>query len=224
MGVQYRTHRIRRVAPQPEVHRARGRDSVKMMRDPHSPTEPANAPELAASALTRGDEHIATVSACLLGAACRYDGQSKATEAALRWQREMEAAGMRVVAVCPEELGGLGTPRPAAELRGGDGADVWRGRATVRRVADGADVTAAFRAGAERAWALAAGAETALLKARSPSCGVGRTHIDGQVALGDGVFAALLRERGVAVQTEDDIAAAGGAGGGIAAQKVANKP
>ncbi|MCK6521513.1 DUF523 domain-containing protein [Myxococcota bacterium] len=133
------------------------------------------------------------VSACLLGRACRYDGASKPKlDALARLAPEAE-----LIPVCPEELGGLGTPRPGAELRGGDGAAVWRGEASVRREADDGDVTAAFCAGAERAWALAGAPDLAVLKARSPSCGVGTTHIDGAVRRGDGVFAALLRARGV---------------------------
>ena len=133
------------------------------------------------------------VSACLLGRACRYDGASKPKPDALTRFGE----GVAWVPVCPEELGGLGTPRPGADLRGGDGAAVWRGEAKVQREADDGDVTAAFCRGAERAWALAGSADAALLKARSPSCGVGTTHIDGQVQRGDGVFAALLRAKGV---------------------------
>lgn len=118
------------------------------------------------------------------------------------------AEGHRVVAVCPEELGGLGTPRPAAELRGGDGAAVWRGEARVERLHDSADVTEAFRSGAIEAGRLAEGATMALLKARSPSCGVGEAHRDGGPKPGDGVFASLLRERGVTLRTEETLSAA----------------
>jgi len=137
------------------------------------------------------------VSACLLGEPCRYDGRSKP-------HRGVRAAlkGHEVVPVCPEELGGLGTPRPAAELRGG--TDVWGGCANVVRVEDGADVTAAFCAGARAARAAAPDASRAVLKARSPSCGVGRTYVDGELVPGDGVFAALLREQGVLLTTEED--------------------
>lgn len=139
------------------------------------------------------------VSACLLGRPCRYDGGS-------RPDADVEARVVAwpgaVVPVCPEELGGLGTPRPAAELRGGDGAAVWRGDAHVAVRETGEDVTDAFRRGAERALAAAPGAAAAILKARSPSCGCGSTWIDGAVEPGDGVFAALLRARGVELSTE----------------------
>lgn len=130
------------------------------------------------------------MSACLLGRRCRYDGDSRAsTEVA----RALE--GREVVAVCPEELGGLGTPRPAAELVEGDGHAVLRGEAQVLRVADRRDVTAAFVRGATLAAHLGEGATEAILKARSPSCGVAV----------DGVFAALLRERGIKLRTEETL-------------------
>lgn len=145
------------------------------------------------------------VSACLLGRACRYDGASKPSRAVIAAVEARAAAGGRVVAVCPEEEGGLGTPRPAAELVGGDGAAALDGRARVLLVADGRDVTAAFLEGAARAAARAEGVDAAILKARSPSCGCGRTTIEGEVRPGDGVFAALLRRRGVLVQTDEDL-------------------
>ncbi len=145
------------------------------------------------------------VSACLLGQDCRYDGRSKPASAVITQVETWRAAGDEVVAVCPEELGGLGTPRPAAELRGGDGAAFWAGRAEVYRVEDEEDVSAAFRLGAERAAKLGEGAVEAVLKARSPSCGCGRTEIDGERRAGDGVFAALLRSRGLRLRTDEEL-------------------
>ena len=127
------------------------------------------------------------VSACLLGRPCRFDGGSKPSAAVLR-----EVQGAELIPVCPVELAGLGTPRPAADLRGGDGHDVLEGRARVLRVEDGQDLTEAFLRGAELA---ARRCDQAILKARSPSCGVDR----------DGVFAALLRRRGVPLRTEEDL-------------------
>ena len=76
--------------------------------------------------------------------------------------------------------------------------------ARVQRTADGVDVTAAFVSGARAALEAAPGVTHAVLKARSPSCGCGRTWIDGAVRSGDGVFAALLRRRGVTVQTDEE--------------------
>jgi len=143
------------------------------------------------------------VSACLMGRACRYDGRSKMSAAVVAEVERLNKSGANVLAVCPEELGGLGTPRPAAELRGGHGADVLAGKAFVHVVSDDREVTRAFVHGAQ----LAAHPVTtqSILKARSPSCGCGRAQVDGQVRAGDGVFAALLRSRGVALRTEEDL-------------------
>ncbi len=146
------------------------------------------------------------VSACLLGVACRYDGRSKPSAQVAAQVELWQASGHQCVLVCPEQLADLGTPRPAAELRGGDGAAVLAGQARVARCSDGADLTAAFVAGAVRAADLGRGAVAAVLKARSPSCGCGQTAIDGQFRQGDGVFAALLRQRGVQVCTDEDLA------------------
>jgi uncharacterized protein YbbK (DUF523 family) len=80
------------------------------------------------------------------------------------------------------------------------------GSAPVATVADDHDVTDAFVAGATAAARPAARPpDRALLKARSPSCGVGSTYVDGQLLSGDGVFAALLRRRGVVLSTEEDL-------------------
>ena len=145
------------------------------------------------------------VSACLLGVNCRYDGKTKACEAVIRKVAEYRNAGVEVVEVCPEELGGLPTPRDPQDLRGGDGHDVLAGRATVQRTTDDSDVTGAFLRGVERSFAKAAGAQVAILKARSPSCGIGQTNIDGRVADGDGVFAALCRQEGLHLICDEDL-------------------
>lgn len=144
---------------------------------------------------------VCLVSACLLGRACRYDGKSKGHEGVRAEVDRLRAEGWQIEAVCPEQH--LGTPRPAVTLTGGDGHAVWSGEARAVEVADGVDRTEAFRAGAERCDRPEA--ERALLKARSPSCGVGTTHIDGVAVAGDGVFAARLRARGVRLLTEADL-------------------
>lgn len=144
------------------------------------------------------------VSACLLGRACRYDGRSKPSDPVQRAVAAWGDGGGEVVPVCPEELGGLGTPRPGAELFGGDGHAVLDGQAAVRRVEDGADVTPAFVAGARAALSAAPHAAAAILKARSPSCGCGYTSIEGAFRSGDGVFAAALRRAGVRAGTDED--------------------
>ncbi len=95
------------------------------------------------------------------------------------------------IPVCPEQLGGLSTPRTAAELVGGDGLAVLRGQATVINL-DGVNVSRQFIAGAEAVLriAQAQGIQLALLKSRSPSCGLSPVT---------GVTAALLLEHGLRV-------------------------
>ncbi len=111
--------------------------------------------------------------------------------------------------VCPEEEGGLGTPRPAAEIVGGDGHDVLAGRARVVTRA-GRDVTEEYVRGAHVALERARreGVGSTLLKARSPSCGKGCIY-DGSFSrsqrAGDGVTAALLIQQGIEVLTEEEI-------------------
>ena len=146
------------------------------------------------------------ISACLLGEPVRYDGKSKAqsSPSLMQWQREG-----RVVAFCPEMAGGLPTPRTAAEIVGGDGADVLQMRA---RVIDrtGANVTASFIKGAKLALDLCRqhNINIAILSARSPSCG-NRQIYDGSFSAtlknGSGVTAALLAGHGIRVFNQTDI-------------------
>ncbi|MDT8902862.1 DUF523 domain-containing protein [Anaeroselena agilis] len=146
------------------------------------------------------------VSACLLGLSCRYDGGHNLCPALLG----PAAAGL-CLPVCPEQLGGLPTPRPAAEIVGGSGQDVLAGRAKIL-AADGLDLTPAFLGGVRQTLALvrAIPIAAAVLKARSPTCGVGRIY-DGSftrvVKDGDGVAAAALAEKGIPLYTEEDLTA-----------------
>lgn len=137
------------------------------------------------------------VSACLLGRACRFDGKDKLVKGLLDALRAEKA---EAVPFCPEEAGGLGTPRPAARIVGGDGEAVADG--TARVVDDrGVDVTAAFLDGARQAVDAARqhGCAVAYLKERSPSCGCAQVHTEKGVAKGCGVTTALLRRGGIAV-------------------------
>lgn len=154
------------------------------------------------------------VSACLLGAHCRYDGRSGGDPELHQRLGALAAVGLVLRAVCPEQLAGLGTPRPPATLHGGDGGDVLKGAASVRRNDDGVDVSAAFVRGAELARAALGPQKPVLgiLKARSPSCGVGTTWRDGAVRDGDGVFAALLRREGVPLHDDEGFLATAAAG------------
>lgn len=151
---------------------------------------------------------LVLASACLLGVACRYDGQSCP-------DRELSrlAAYGSVIPICPEVSGGLSTPRLPAEIQkaheGLDGTAVLEGRTRVLQ-GDGTDVTSQFIAGA---WATLAVARRydirrAILKANSPSCGAGRIHeglFAGTLVPGDGVTAALLKRVGLQVCTEEDL-------------------
>ncbi|AIV38665.1 DUF523 domain-containing protein [Streptomyces sp. CCM_MD2014] len=146
------------------------------------------------------------VSACLLGRPVRYDGGAKPVGDAVvgRWRDEG-----RVVVFCPEVSGGLPVPRPAAEIVGGDGADVLDGVARVL-TEGGEDVSRHFVRGARLALEAArgAGVRVALLKESSPSCGSLRVY-DGRFAgarvPGQGVTTALLRRAGVRVFSEEQI-------------------
>jgi uncharacterized protein YbbK (DUF523 family) len=137
------------------------------------------------------------VSACLLGVACNHEGRANTSEAVVAW-----GGDRRLIPVCPETAGGLPTPRPAAEIQP-DGRVV---------TGSGADVTEAYDRGAAHAVrvAVATGAVGAVLKARSPSCGCHEVY-DGSFSRvrirGEGVAARALREAGVPVCTEEDVAA-----------------
>jgi uncharacterized protein YbbK (DUF523 family) len=135
------------------------------------------------------------ISACLLGIDCRYDGGNCRSEEALGLIDSVD-----LVPVCPEQLGGLPTPRPGADIHGGDGYDVLDGSARVVSD-DGTDVTAEFINGARQVLKIARlyGASTALLKQRSPSCGCGQICRGTDVVPGDGVTAALLKREGLQV-------------------------
>jgi len=142
------------------------------------------------------------VSACLLGIDCKYNGGNNLCKKALE-------LGSNIVPFCPEQLGGLSTPRSPVEIVGGDGKDVLLGKAAAL-TKTGKDVTAYFIKGAEMSAKLTdlTKAKTAVLKANSPSCGVNCIY-DGTFSRtkreGDGVTAALLRQKGLRVITELDL-------------------
>lgn len=134
------------------------------------------------------------ISACLLGVNCKYSGGNNLCPKALALRERYE-----LVPVCPEQLGGLSTPRPPAERQG---AQVC--------TKDGADVTQAYRHGAEEALRLAQlfHCQAAVLKARSPSCGKGSIYdgtFSGALIPGSGVTAELLAVQGIPVYTEEEL-------------------
>ena len=133
-------------------------------------------------------------SACLLGLKCRYNGKSKPHEKVINL-----AAKEILIPVCPEQLGGLSTPRKPAELNSG--------RVITE---DGDDVTANFENGAKQVLELAKlyNIKSAILKQRSPSCGCGQIYdgtFSGAIIDGDGIMTKFLKENGIEVQTEDDL-------------------
>ena len=135
------------------------------------------------------------VSSCLLGVYSRYDGTSRPSLFLIEKLRRQA-----VIPVCPEQLGGLPTPRPRQHLVGGDGHALLAGKA---RVVDerGEDVTESFVRAAREAVRIARlfRVEVAYLKARSPACGCGPVDIEGKWSPGDGVTTAALTEAGVRV-------------------------
>lgn len=147
------------------------------------------------------------ISACLLGAPVRYDGASKPSAHPLIERLRAQGA---LLPVCPELLGGLSTPRPAAEIVGAGGGDaVLDGQARLL-TAQGEDVTQAFLQGAQRALSFARAHQitAAILKAKSPSCGSSRIYDGSHSATlinGQGVTAALLRRHGIKVFHEDEL-------------------
>ena len=136
------------------------------------------------------------ISACLLGCACRYDGASKPHPDV---QKLMEKHTL--IPICPEIYGGLPTPRPPSEIVG-------------ERVinSEGKDVTAEYMRGAKEALRMAEqfGCTAAVLKAKSPSCGIGKIY-DGNFSRtltnGDGITVALLKKHGLKLYTADEIEA-----------------
>ena len=121
---------------------------------------------------------------------------------------ELDEMDVNWVPVCPEEAGNLGTPRPAAEMQKG-AESILNGNGSVVDN-NGKDVTEKFIQGAEESLKMGinSGAEYAILKSRSPSCGVGKIY-DGSFTNslidGDGIFAHLCRQKGIHCISSDDL-------------------
>ena len=135
------------------------------------------------------------VSACLLGENCKYNGGNNLNQSVLGF-----IEGHEVIGVCPEQLGGLSTPRLPAEIVDG-----------VVTNKEGVSVDAEFRKGAQSALAAALEnkVDLAILQSRSPSCGVKEIYdgsFSGKKIKGQGVFAKLLSARGIKVLDAEDIA------------------
>ena len=138
------------------------------------------------------------ISACLVGINCKYNGGNNFKEKALELVKKGEA-----IPICPEQLGGLPTPRVAAEIK------IINGK---RKVINnkGEDVTENFERGAKEVLKLAKSLniKKAVLKSRSPSCGKGKIYdgnFNGELVDGNGILAQMLIDNGIEIADIDDI-------------------
>ena len=144
------------------------------------------------------------ISSCLIGKKCAHDGKARLSEDA------SQLCGLfDCIDVCPEMEGGLSSPRQIHEIAGGTGDDVWCGKARVVS-RDGKDRTEYFKRGAKKTLekALKHNASVAVMKERSPSCGLNKIHagsFDGVLRPGSGVTTALLSKHGIKVFAEDEV-------------------
>jgi uncharacterized protein YbbK (DUF523 family) len=135
------------------------------------------------------------ISSCLLGIKCRYDGGHSRAEEIIQKAQEIQ-----FIPICPEQLGGLTTPRASSYIVKGDGKGVISGHARVINSL-GKDVTEAFMKGAQESLKLAqlTGATKAIVKDKSPSCGLNTPYCDTDTGYGLGVTAALLLNAGITI-------------------------
>lgn len=134
------------------------------------------------------------VSACLLGVNCKYNGKNNYSKEIIEYLKDKE-----IIPVCPEQLGGLSTPRVASEIK-------------VDRVItkDGKDVTDSFVKGATEVLQLAKklNVKKAILKSKSPSCGYKKIYdgtFSNTLTNGNGVCAELLTNNGIEIINSDNI-------------------
>lgn len=144
------------------------------------------------------------VSACLLGENCKYNNGNNFHIGTQKYLQDRP-----FLAVCPEQVSGMPTPRPPIELQGGDGQALLLGKAKACR-ADQTDRSEALLAGAKAIAALARdnGVKEAILKENSPSCGVNYIYdgtFSGQKIPGKGVTTALLARQGVKIRSEAEL-------------------
>ena len=138
------------------------------------------------------------VSACLLGEPCRYDGRSKPCSAV-----RFLAQSHEIVAICPEVMGGLPVPRTRSEIQ--------KSAQGVRVVDEfGINRTEPYLKGAQAALTRVqeAGCELAILKAKSPACGVGEVYdgtFSGKLVQGSGVAARAFMDAGIKVLDEIEL-------------------
>ncbi len=143
------------------------------------------------------------ISACLCGINCKYNGENNLNPYYWELLRQGD-----FIPVCPEQLGGLPTPRSACEVVDGTGDDVINGQAQIM-TSDGRDLTDLFLKGAQETLNIAIqnGVDGAILQSRSPSCGHGKIYdgsFTGNLIDGDGVTAALLKKNGIKIWNDQD--------------------
>lgn len=141
----------------------------------------------------KADVNMIVVSACLIGLNCRYDGSSCLFEGAV----EVVRMGL-AVPLCPEQLGGLPTPRLPCEIKGNKVVNL-----------NGLDMTGFFDKGVKESLHIVdmLDVKVALLKEKSPSCGVSWVYdgsFSGSLRRGQGFFASALSDRGVTLFSENN--------------------
>ncbi|MGL4374722.1 MAG: DUF523 domain-containing protein [Turicibacter sp.] len=139
------------------------------------------------------------VSSCLAGICCRYDGNNNAHESVIELVNQGKA-----IPICPEQLGGLSTPRVCCELI----LDDQNNRKVISK--DGHDLTQEFLEGSLKTLQIAQvlGIKKAILKSKSPSCGCGLIYdgtFSGNLIEGNGLTADLLIKNGIEVLSDNDL-------------------
>ena len=155
--------------------------------------------------MSKSEKKIVLCSACLLGIRCRWDGKRKPNQKVIALIKK----GIVLIPVCPEQLGGLPTPRIPQEIQHCTGEDVLEGKGKVKNK-KGKDVTKEFIKGAKETLKIAKllGAKEFIGKAKSPSCGYKKIY-DGsfneQLTKGDGVTTALLKRNGMRIILDENL-------------------
>ena len=135
------------------------------------------------------------ISACLLGCACRYDGKDNLIKDIADLEKDPQ---YKIISVCPEQMGGLPTPRTPGEIH--------QNRVITEK---GNDITWAFNKGARQTLDIAISKDVhqAILKSKSPSCGCGQIY-DGTftktLTKGNGITAQLLADNGIEILNEEN--------------------
>ncbi|SHK12760.1 Uncharacterized conserved protein YbbK, DUF523 family [Paramaledivibacter caminithermalis DSM 15212] len=147
--------------------------------------------------------YVILISACLLGLNCRYNGGNNLDKELMKYLKDKE-----YVIACPEQLGGLPTPRNPSEIVFGDGKEVLDGKSRVKDN-KGQDVTMSFIKGARETLKIAKlyNVKTAILKEKSPSCGnvaIYDGSFCGKLKEGSGITAELLKQNGILVFNENN--------------------